>query len=350
MASLPSTYRAFRRNADSTSIELSTEKLPKVEELGAHDVVLKIHAVSLNFRDVAMIHGRYPASVLDRGVVASDCGAEVVAFGVSVTNFKAGDRVTSQFASKTETWARDCTFNALGGEVNGVLAEYAVFPEDQLLLIPDHLSYEEASTLACAGLTAWNALKAPGLFAKDATVLLQGTGGVSMFGLLLAIAAGIKPIISSSSDEKLEAIKKLSPSIMGYNYRKNPDQAAEVKRLTDGLGVDIVVNNSGPGSIPGDIASLAAADGAITMVGFLEGFGGDWEPSLLLSLMRKRASIQGIAVGWISEFEEFLQFINEKKINLQPLIDSRIFTFDESKEAFDYLYSGKHVGKVIIKL
>ncbi|KAL1617214.1 hypothetical protein SLS54_007992 [Diplodia seriata] len=170
-----------------------------------------------------------------------------------------------------------------------------------------------------------------------------------MFALQLCVAAGIKPIITSSSDEKLEAIKKLSPAVEGINYKKHADVAAEVLRLTDGKGVDIVVNNTGMGSFPSDFASLRKRYGTISWVGFLEGFKGDWDPSHLFALMTKSAKIQGIAVGSRKDFEDVCKFLEDKKVQLTPIID-RVFTFDEAPQAFEYLYSGKHTGKVVIKL
>ena len=148
--------------------------------------------------------------------------------------------------------------------------------------------------MSCAGMTAWNALGAPGTFGKGKRVLIQGTGGVSLFALVIALAAGLDPIITSSSDAKLDALRaKLGkPELKGYNYRAKPDQAAEVKRLTDGKGVDIVINNNGPVGIPADLESLVPYYGTISIVGFLEGVTADWNPGLLLSLIGKTARLQ----------------------------------------------------------
>ncbi|KAK4973145.1 hypothetical protein LTR42_006439 [Elasticomyces elasticus] len=259
---------------------------------------------------------------------------------------------------------------ALGGDVDGVLREYAVFNEEVLVQLPKYLSWEEvcrhsqvlcnsfyadtdfhskASTITCAGVTAWNALDFPNAMSHGRSALLQGTGGVSMFALLLCRAAGLTPIITSSSDEKLESIKKLSPEARGINYKQHPDQVSEVARITNGKGVDVIVNNTGVGSLITDIGSLRQRGGVVSLVGFLDGFKADWDPSALMAMMGKAARLKGIAVGSKLDYQALSKFLEEKAVRLDPLID-RTFSFDESSQAFDYLYSGKHVGKVIIKL
>ncbi|KAH7124670.1 hypothetical protein EDB81DRAFT_664570 [Dactylonectria macrodidyma] len=239
--------------------------------------------------------------------------------------------------------------HALGGEASGVLRKYAVFEDKPLVQLPKHLSWEEAATITCAGVTAWTSLNSPVLVRRPTSALLQGTGGVSMFALLICKAAGIQPIITSSSDDKLEAIKKLSPQVRGINYKTTPDQGAEIQRLTNGEGVDVVVNNTGPASIPTDISFLRRRGGTVSLVGFLAGHSSSWEPNSIMGLMLKTAKIQGIYVGSKEDYLRLNQFLEEKKVSLAPLID-RVFSFKESKAAFEYLYSGKHVGKVIIKV
>lgn len=229
----------------------------------------------------------------------------------------------------------------------GVLAEYAVFEEDVLVHLPKHLSWEEASTIPCAGVTAWVALNRPRNIESGTSVLLQGTGGVSMFALLLCLAANITPIITSSSDAKLASIQKLSPLIKGFNYKTHLDQAGQVKQLTDGKGVDIVVNNTGAASFPADLESLRQRHGMISLVGFLEEKKADWNPNALLGLMVKCATIQGIRVGSKQDFQDVNRFLEEKRVRLDRIID-RTFAFDDAKAAFEYLESGKHMGKVVI--
>ncbi|KAI5863923.1 hypothetical protein GGS23DRAFT_596411 [Durotheca rogersii] len=345
-ATLPKTYSAFRRAG--ATIEQTTEDLPA--DLGAHEVLIRVRAVSLNFRDVAMLHGRYPVAVEERGIAASDCAAEVVAAGpAAAAAFRPGDRVAPIFDLASLTGHEDGPVRALGGDAPGVLREYAVFADAHLVHLPAHLSWEEASTIACAGVTAWTALGNPvSVDRPHATALLQGTGGVSMFALLICLAAGIRPIITSSSDAKLAAVQKLSPEVRGVNYKTTPDVRAEALRLTDGRGVDVLVNNVGPASVPDDVASLRQR-GVLSFVGFLGGVTGQLDPSLLFALMSKKAKIQGIGVGSKADFEQLNEFLEKHAVSLAPIID-RVFPFEKSKEAFDYLYSGKHVGKVVIKL
>ncbi|SCO92394.1 related to zinc-binding oxidoreductase [Fusarium oxysporum] len=347
----PTTTSVFRRTGGDLprTIEQSSEALPVPDELDSHEVLIKIHAVSLNFRDVAMLHGRYPVEVEKQGIPCSDCAAEVIAVGSAVQDFTIGDRVAPIFDVSNITGHEDEPSRALGGDVPGVLREYAVFQEKVLVHLPKHLTWEEASTLSCAGVTAWSALDTPTSARKDAAALLQGTGGVSLFALLLCIACGIKPIITSSSDEKLEAIKKLGPEVHGINYKSTTDQNAEILQATDGKGVDFVVNNTGPGSIPEDIGFLRQRGGTVSLIGFLNGLSGDWEPSAIMALMGKSAKVKGIATGSKLDYQRMNDFLEEKRISLGPIIDS-VFPFQESKAAFEYLYSGKHVGKVVIKM
>ncbi|KAI9172647.1 Zinc-type alcohol dehydrogenase [Paramyrothecium foliicola] len=347
--SIPSTYAAFRRTTGDLprTIRKSTESLEA--ELQPHDVLIKIHAVSLNFRDVGMLNGRYPVEVEEQGIPASDCAAEVVKIGQAVKDFSVGDHVSAIFDQGHVVRNDDGPMKALGGDVAGVLREYAVFEDRYLVKIPHYLSWEEGSTLACAGVTAWTSLDSLPATAKDGSALLQGTGGVSMFALLLCIAAGLQVIVTSSSDEKIENVKKLGPRVEGINYKKTTDIAAEAQRLTNGRGVDFVVNNSGPGSIPDDIKALRARGGTVSLVGFLAGFDAAWPPAALMALMAKQAKLKGIGVGSKVDFQDLCQFLEEKKVSLSPIID-RVFSFDESEEAFKYLYSGSHVGKVVIKI
>ncbi|KAL6915616.1 hypothetical protein ACHAPO_008049 [Fusarium lateritium] len=345
---IPETYKAFRRTTGDIprTISPSTEKLS--QELGPHDVLLKIHAVSLNFRDVAMINGRYPVEVIDRGVPCSDAAAEVAAIGSAVKDFAVSDHVSVIFDLGRLTDNDDAPPQALGGDVDGVLREYAIFEDKYIVKIPKNLSWEEAATITCAGVTAWTSLD--GLKTENPrSALLQGTGGVSLFALLICLAAGIRPIITSSSEKKLEDIRKLGADVRTMNYKTVADQAAEVQRLTDGKGVDFVVNNTGPGSIPEDISFLRRRGGLVSLVGFLAGINGDWDPSAIMGLMQKSAKIKGIAVGSKDDYESLNQFLSEKNVSLTPLVD-RVFSFDESAAAFDYLYSGSHVGKVVIKV
>lgn len=292
--SLPSTNRTYRRTADGKSIELLEE--PLNQKLGPNEALIKVHAVSLNFRDIAMISDRYPVEVIKQGVPCSDAAATVVAVGSDVSKVKIGDYVTPSFQTNYITGTeRHNSLSALGGDVDGVLREYAVFNADILTKLPEHLSHEEAATIACAGVTAWTALDM-GRSLKAESALMQGAGGVSMFALILCLAAGIKPIITSSSDDKLKEIKKLSAEdnpIIGINYSTHPDWDVEATRLTDGLGVDVVVNNIGSTAMEKSINALVSRGGTVSLVGFLGGMPDQSEVfDCVIPVMKKKAKVQ----------------------------------------------------------
>lgn len=292
--SLPTTNRTYRRTADGKSIEMLSE--PLSHDLKPNQALIQIRAVSLNFRDIAMISGRYPVAVIEQGIPCSDAAATVVAVGSSVTKVKKGDYVTPSFQTNFLTGAeKHNDLSALGGDVDGVLREYAVFDADILTKVPEHLSYEEAATIACAGVTAWTALDMGRKFPVE-SALMQGAGGVSMFALIICVAAGIKPVITSSSDAKLEEITKLGAKenpVIGINYSKHPDWDVEAKKLTDGLGVDVVVNNVGATAMEKSINALVRRNGTISLVGFLGGIPDQSEmPECVMSVMMKGAKTQ----------------------------------------------------------
>jgi NADPH:quinone reductase-like Zn-dependent oxidoreductase len=218
-----------------------------------------------------------------------------------------------------------------------------------LVQLPEHLPWEEAATITVAGVTAWVSLDRLQGLTAGATALLQGTGGVSMFALLICLAAGIKPIITSSSDAKLEKLKQLHPAVGGINYKTSPSIVAEALELSGGKGVDYVLNNAGTSSIPTDLEMLRKRGGRIALIGFLEGFAADWSPSLLMTLIGKEAHMQGIQGGSKADFQALNKFLEDKKIRLDSLVD-RVFSFDEAEAAFEYLATGKHVGKVVVRL
>ncbi|KAJ7107182.1 alcohol dehydrogenase [Mycena crocata] len=353
---IPETHRVFRRTSGALplTIEKHTEKVPTFKP---DEVLIRIHAVSLNFRDIAMLDGRYPFSMQERGIPTSDCAAEVVAVGDAAAKefgFKIGERVAPIFMLNNITGQEDISkvgLRALGGDERGVLAEYATFEGKHLVRLPKHLSWEEASTIACAGLTAWSALHMPATAsAGNKTVLLQGTGGVSLIALLICIAAGIHPIITSSSDAKLAEIRNLAPEgkITTINYKTHPDWETEVRRLTGDKGVDIVVDNIGPSALAQNVEALAHK-GTISFVGFLGGLDVNPSAMTLIGLVGKNARLQGITVGSKLELEDLNRFLEEKGVVLSAAI-GKVFAFDDSEAAFAHLTAGKAVGKVVIKL
>ncbi|KAL4791063.1 alcohol dehydrogenase [Aspergillus venezuelensis] len=339
---LPTTYRSYRRKADGKAIEQVTETLPA---LGPDDVAIRIHAVSLNYRDIAMLDNKYPIPVLNRGIPTSDCAAEVVGLGSDVKSFKIGDHVTPIWDLTNLTGTEEEPAKALGGDVDGVLREYAVFDQEVLVKLPEHLSWEEGATVTCAGTTAWTSLEFP---KKIRSALLQGTGGVSMFALLLCIAAGVQPIITSSSSDKLAAARALHPSVQTINYKTTENWDEEVRRLTNGRGVDVAIENVGPSTAAKSLNSLAQR-GMLSLVGFLGGLNMASYPDLYTPVLVRRLRMQGITVGSKIDEQALCDFLDEKKVSLKPLIDGT-FNFDKAEEAFAYMKSAKHQGKIVITI
>ncbi|CCF36958.1 alcohol dehydrogenase zinc-binding domain-containing protein [Colletotrichum higginsianum] len=346
--SVPKTYTSLRRSAEPAPYALvpTTENIPS--ELGASDVLVKIHAISLNFRDVMQQRGLDPHGVLSQGIPASDAAGEVAAIGSGVKDFKVGDRVSPSFFNNRFTDDDIAPPVGLGGGALGVLTEYGVFEDRTLVHLPAQLSWEEAATIPCAGVTAFNAVNQLQGFTDKSTVLLEGTGGVSSFAMHLLVAAGVHVIVTSSSDEKIASYTKLSPLIKGINYKKHPDIAQEVKRLTGGKGVNLVINTVGNSSIPSCVESLAER-GVISLVGALGGMGEKLKEGTLLNLMFKRGTIQGVVVGTTEDHRKLNEFIGQKDVKLSALVD-KVFALKEAQKAYDYLGAGKHVGKVIIKV
>jgi NADPH:quinone reductase-like Zn-dependent oxidoreductase len=231
--------------------------------------------------------------------------------------------------------------SSLGGEANGLLVQEAVLPEGALLPIPSHLSYEEAATLPCAALTAWNALVESGDLKPGNTVLVQGTGGVSLFALQFARLAGARVIATSSSDQKLSRALELGASD-GINYKSTPDWDQRVRELTGRRGVDIIVEVGGAGTLPRSVRA-ARVGGCIALIGVLSG-GGEFNP---ISILMKNIRLQGILVGSRRMFESMIRAIESNQ--LRPVVD-RVFSFDQAAEALKYLESGAHFGKVVIAL
>ena len=311
---------------------------------GAGEVLVRVRAASLNRRDIYVIDGQYPIGSRTSLVPLSDGAGEVAAVGAGVQRFRVGDRVAAIFF---QNWvdgppAADTPMTALGGALDGMLSEYVTLNETGLVKIPANLSYEEAATLPCAGVTAWNGLVTRGNTQTGDYVVLEGTGGVSIFGLQFAVALGAKPIITSSSDAKLERAKALG-AVATINYKKNPDWEKEVMAITGGAGAQHILDVGGKDTLPHALASLASG-GNIALIGGLGGFGGD-VPTF--ALMGRNASAFGIYVGSRENFEAMNAFI--EKHNLKPVID-RTFDYADAKAAIDHMRSGEFVGKIVIRI
>lgn len=309
----------------------------------AREVIVRFHAASLNYRDLLFAWGVYNPRAMFPTIPLSDGAGEVTAVGADVTRWKVGDRVCPIF---TQGWiegpydAAKAGTTLGGGDRPGVLCEFGAFDEQSLVRIPDHLSYEEAATLPCAAVTAWNSLVVFGNLKAGETVLTLGTGGVSIFTLQLAKLHGARVIATSSSDEKLGRVRAMGADET-INYKRTPDWEKEVLRLTHGVGVDHVVEVGGAGTIGKSIASARIA-GKIGVIGVLSQ-GDGVNPMFLLM---KTLALQGIFVGSREMFEHLNAAITLSQ--LKPVID-RTFAFDEAVEALKYMETGSHFGKIVLK-
>ncbi len=321
-------------------LTLTTGDLPPC---GRGQVLVRMRAASLNFRDLSVATGRYVLGTLPPDLVPlSDGAGEVVEVGEGVTRVKSGDRVAGIFMQGWLGGEMEPAYGltALGGAINGVLAEYVVFDEQGLVQIPDHLSYEQAATLPCAAVTAWNALFGLQALQPGQTVLTLGTGGVSIFALQFARAAGARVIATSSSDDKLERARALGASD-GVNYKTNPEWQHAVRALTDGRGVDHVVEVGGPGTL-GRSLGAARGGGVVTLIGVLTR--GQIDP---MAIFVGGATVRPIYVGSRQMFEAMNRAIALHRI--EPVID-RVFPFEEAREAYRYLKGATHLGKVVISM
>ena len=334
-------YLVRKGSSDISGLQMVTSERP---EPAQGQVLLRVHAAALNFRDHAIVSGKYFGGALQRDTVPlSDGAGEIVALGDKVSRFRVGDRVIGNFFQGWVDGVPDpAAMNALGSPMDGMLSEYVVLDQAGLVHCPGHLSYEEAATLPCAAVTAWNALMVSGRVRPGDTVLALGTGGVSMFALQFARMRDARVIITSSSDAKLQRAIRLGASD-GINYSKTPNWDQEVLRLTDGRGVDHIIEVGGAGTLAKSFQSVAFR-GQITLIGVLSGQDGDTNPH---ALMLKNATLRGVFVGSRVMFEEMNAAISVNA--LRPVVD-RVFAFSEAHDAFAYQLGGRHVGKVVIRV
>lgn len=305
-------------------------------EPASNQVLVRMRAASLNFRDLAIVRGKYIGGpVLNDTIPLSDGSGEVAAVGPGVKNFAAGDRVVASFTQGDPP-------AALGSPLDGVLAEYALFDPKGLLRVPDHLSYEEAATLPCAGVTAWNALFYGRPLRPGDTVVTLGTGGVSIFTLQLAKLSGARVIVTSSSDSKLARAQELGAD-HGINYKREPDWEKRVLELTGGRGADKVVDLAGVGTLPHSYQAVGPA-GEVLVIGVLSRPEGDLSP---YPLMMKGATLRGIFVGGREHFEGLMKAVAVNR--LKPVIDTT-FDFDSAPSAYECLKSAQHLGKIVITI
>jgi len=308
-------------------------------------VLVKVAACSLNYRDLGIVCGTYRMPVRENVIPLSDGAGEVVEIGPGVTKVKVGDKVAGAFFQRWPAGglnAVETAASALGGPIDGMLAEYAVLEEEGTVKIPEHLSLEEGATLPCAAVTAWSAMVDHGKLIAGNVVLLQGTGGVSVFGLQLAHAMGIVAIITSSSDEKLARAKALGAA-HGINYKTTPEWDKAARELTGGHGVDQVLEVGGKDTLTRSFGAIRVG-GKISIIGGVSGGASELNPGLIFS---RRANVQGIYVGPTEMFEQMSAAMAANKV--KPAID-RVFGFDEVKAALNHMAAGAHFGKIVIRV
>jgi NADPH:quinone reductase-like Zn-dependent oxidoreductase len=309
---------------------------------GPGEVLVRVHAISFNYRDLLMVKGLYNPKMKLPRVPCSDGAGEVAAVGDGVAAWKPGDRVAGIFMQNwldgplTPAKAR----GALGGDIDGMLAEYVVLKQTGLVALPEHLSFQEAATLPCAAVTAWNALAA-GNLKPGATVLIQGTGGVSIFALQLARLRGVRVLGISSSHEKLERAYALGLDA-GLNYLDDPDWERWALEETGGEGVDLVVEVGGLATLPRSLKALRIG-GVIAQVGVLSG-SADPEPLPIASILHKMARIQGIYVGSGRDFEEMNRAISLAL--MRPVGEN--FHWSQAREALARMEEATHFGKIVL--
>jgi NADPH:quinone reductase-like Zn-dependent oxidoreductase len=309
---------------------------------GPGEIVLRMRAVSLNFRDLLMVRGLYNPKQPLPLVVASDGVGEVIEVGKGVTRVAVGDRVSPNFV---QGWfsgepSREKLRTSLGGPLDGTLTEKMLLSADSVVHVPEHLSNQQAATLPCAAVTAWNALVTEGRLMAGQTVLCQGTGGVSIFALQIAKMFGAKAIVTSSSDDKLSRAKELGADQV-INYRTTPDWGKAAKELTGGRGVDQVIEVGGAQTLAQSLRAVRPG-GTISIIGVLSGTTTDLN---LLPVLMQNVRLQGVIVGHRENFEDLNRAIAQTR--LEPVVD-KTFAFDDVLAAFEHMAAGKHFGKICV--
>jgi len=327
--------RAYRLHELSMAgLKLGEEDMPSP---GSGEVLVKVKASSLNFRDFVIVNGFFSAPVPPGRIPLSDGAGEIVAVGDDVRRFAVGDRVVNAFYPNWFGGAFDTMPEQYVTDHDGWLSEYRVVNAEALSRLPDHLSFEEGATLACAGTTAWAALA--GIGSGD-TVLTQGTGGVSLFAVQFAKAAGARVIATTSSAAKAERLKALGADDV-IDYVANPEWSENVRALTGGRGVNRIVEVSGPATIGQSIKAIRLG-GQISLIGVLGGHEGSVN---YVSMFRSCARFEPIAVGSRRDLEDMIRIVDLHRI--KPIIDSR-FSFDDAKGAFDKLAQRQLFGRAVV--
>jgi NADPH:quinone reductase-like Zn-dependent oxidoreductase len=335
--------KTYHLNGDAGVGRLVRAEVTKPEPASG-EVRIRVEAASLNYRDLLILDAAGQGGLNGRVPLCDGAGI-VDAVGPDVRQWHVGDRVAAGYFRDWISGPFKPTYipSALGSRTrDGVLAEYIVLPATALVAVPEHLSSAEAATLPCAAVTAWHGLVTRGGLGRGNTLLVQGTGGVALFGLQFAAALGARAIVISSSNEKLDRVKALGASVL-INYRDTPDWDVAVMKSTDGEGASHILELGGPGTYDRSIRSVASV-GKIIQIGVLTGFGP--KPDLA-RLQWENADIIGVTVGSIEHFATMNRFLAEHAI--RPIID-RIYGFDDVPKAFAYLRTGAHFGKVVLEM
>jgi NADPH:quinone reductase-like Zn-dependent oxidoreductase len=324
------------------AIELADRPAPTASP---DDVLIDVKACSINFRDLGVIRGASGAALKPIGNVPFSDGAGVVsAVGTNVTNYKPGDKVIPAFMP----WHLDGPLTAekqagsLGGAVDGMLQEQIALPASGVVAMPDHMSFEEASTMPCAAVTAWYAIFVGGSIKPGDTVLLLGTGGVSVFALQFAKMVGARVIITSSDNAKLDRARALGADET-INYRENPDWHEAVLELTNGLGADLAVEVGGPGTLNKTLQAVRFS-GTISIMGVLTGYS---DPVDTVQILRKNIKLQGVYVASVAVMRDMMAAVALNR--LTPIVD-KVFPFEQAREAIKFQESGQHFGKVVVSV
>ncbi|OIW26318.1 NAD(P)-binding protein [Coniochaeta ligniaria NRRL 30616] len=344
--SVPSTQKQWVITGTDKGFDGLVFKEGPVPKLGENDVLVKLHAASLNYRDLAIAKGMYPFPIDLPKVASSDGAGEVVAVGSRVTQFKKGDKVCTLFNQGHQygELTIESVGTALGGMREGALRSYGAFPETGLVKAPSNLNHVEASTLPCAAVTSWNALYGLKPLKPGEWVIVQGTGGVSLFALQFAKAAGAKVIATTSSADKAATLKKLGADHV-INYRDDPNWGATARKLTpDGAGADHIIEVGGEHTMTQSLSAVKYG-GIITLIGFL---GGAKPKDSILEALNKICTLRGVFVGSREQMEDMCRAIEANDIH--PVVDKKVFPFDQAKEAYEYMWAQKHFGKLCIKI
>ncbi|KAL2815606.1 zinc-containing alcohol dehydrogenase [Aspergillus cavernicola] len=345
----PSTMKQWSvqdKNHDFDGLKF-TDDAP-VPKPGENEVLVKLHAASLNYRDLIIPKGAYPFPLRLPVVPGSDGAGEILQVGSKVTQFKKGDKVVTLFNQAHQYGPIDAAAanSGVGGVVDGTLRQYGVFNENGVVRAPSNLNHLESSTLTCAGLTSWNALYGLKPLLPGQTVLVQGTGGVSIFALQFAKAAGATVIATTSSDAKSQKLKSLGADHV-LNYKTQPNWGDIARSLTrDNAGVDHVIEVGGAGTLEQSFKCIKY-EGVISVIGFLGGMDPKTIPHVLQTLSCI-CTVRGVYVGSKALMNDMVKAVEASDIH--PVVDERVFGLEGVREAYEYMWAQKHFGKLTVKI